>query len=451
MNNKNKQNKMGTMPIPKLMVTMSLPAILAMMVQAAYNLVDSIFVSWYSHEGLTAVSLAFPIQLIIIAVFVGMGIGINSLISRKLGEKDFKAASNAAEHGILLAFILYLLIFIFGVVFADKFFPLFTKNQKVIEYGTQYIRIILMFSFGRIFAQAGMSILQGTGDMIYPMIAQILGAVINIILDPILIFGFQGIPAMGVKGAAIATVLAQILSMVYIIFIIFTKEHEVSLDLKNFKYDSKIFKGIILVGLPAAIMQAVGSVMLIGLNLILKGFGDTAVTVLGVYYKLQAFIFMPVFGLSQGTMPIIGYNFGAKNKERLIGAFKLGTIAAFVYMTLGLIVFQAIPSQLLAMFKSTEEMMNIGITALRVISFAFPLAGISILCSTAFQGMGKAHISMIVSFIRQLIVLLPSAFILGKVFGLTGVWFSFLIAEVVAFIVVILIFRKLYNDQLVQW
>ncbi|GAA0178691.1 MATE family efflux transporter [Clostridium sediminicola] len=451
MSNKNVQNKMGTMSIPKLMITMSLPAIFAMLVQATYNVVDSMFVARVSKDALTAVSLAFPIQLIIIALFVGLGIGINSLISRKLGENDTEAASNVAEHGFLLSVILYLILLIIGIFFAAKFFPLFTENKNVINLGTHYIKIIMIFSFGRILAQAGMSILQGTGDMMNPMKAQLIGAITNIILDPIFIFGYFGIPAMGVKGAAIATVLGQILSMIYIIVVVFTKEHHVKLNMKNFKYDSNIFKGIVLVGLPAAIMQAIASVMLTGLNLILASFGDTPLTVLGVYYKLQSFVFMPIFGLAQGTMPIIGFNYGSKNKERLAGALKLGAIAAFLYMFLGLIVFQVIPVQLLVLFKSSDEMIKIGVKALRTISLCFPFAAISIMCSTAFQGMGKAHVSMIVSILRQLVVLLPVAFILSKAFGLDGVWYAFLISELVSFTVVLIIFKSMYKNQMSEW
>ncbi|GMQ61447.1 MATE family efflux transporter [Vallitalea maricola] len=451
MNNNTKENKMGTMKVSKLMISMSIPAILSMLVQALYNIVDSIFVSRVSDDALTAVSLAFPIQLIIIACFVGLGIGINSLISRKLGEQDHEAASNAAEHGILLCIVLYVIILLIGILFANSFFTLFTDSQNIINLGTEYIKIIMIFSFGRLLAQAGTSILQGSGNMIHPMISQLCGAVFNIILDPILIFGYFGFPALGVKGAAIATILAQILSMVYILIVLFTKQNSVKLNLRTFKYDSKILKGIMQVGLPATIMQAIGSVMVTGLNLILAGFGEASVTVLGVYYKLQSLIFMPVFGLSQGVMPIIGYNYGSKNRKRLIKALKLGVIAAVVYMTLGFLVFQIMPAQLLELFDSSDEMMKIGVPAFRIISYVFPLAAVSIMCGTAFQGMGKAYISMIVSILRQLVVLLPGAFILGKLFGLDGVWISFVLAEIVGIVVVLVSIKKIYEEQLLKW
>jgi putative MATE family efflux protein len=287
--------------------------------------------------------------------------------------------------------------------------------------------------------------------MIHPMISQLFGAIFNIILDPILIFGYFGFPALGIRGAAIATVSAQILSMVYILIIVFAKQKTVRLNLKTFKLDGKIVKGIMQVGLPATIMQAIGSIMVTGLNLILAGFGEASVTVLGVYYKLQSLIFMPVFGLSQGVMPIIGYNYGAKNRERLMKALKLGIIAAVIYMTLGFLVFQLMPAQLLELFDSSDEMMKIGVTAFRIISYVFPLAAVSIMCGTAFQGMGKAYISMIVSILRQLVVLLPGAFILGKLFGLDGVWISFVLAEIAGIVVVLISIRKIYKEQLLKW
>ncbi|GKX30226.1 MATE family efflux transporter [Vallitalea longa] len=451
MENNSRQNKMGTMKISKLMFVMSGPAIIAMVVQALYNVVDSIFVARYSEDAFTAVSYAFPIQLIIIAFFVGLGIGINSLISRKLGEKDVETASNAAEHGLLMSLALYLIILLLGIFFANDFFEWFTKSKNIIELGTQYIQIIMFFSFGRLIAQAGMSILQGTGNMIHPMISQLIGAVINIILDPILIFGYFGLPEMGIRGAAIATVIGQILSMVYMLIVLYTKDHQVKLDFRSFKYDRNIIKGIMKVGLPAAVMQAIGSVMLIGLNLVLGSFGDVAVRVMGVYYKLQSFVFMPVFGLSQGIMPIVGYNYGAKNKERLMKAIKLGITAAIIYMSLGFLAFQIIPSQLFSLFNSSQEMVSIGVIAFRIISFIFPMAAISIMYSTSFQGMGKAHISMIVSIIRQLVVLLPCAFIFGKIFGLNGVWFSFITSEIAGLSVALISFKKVYKNQLSTW
>lgn len=449
--NNNKDNKMGTMPIPKLMFTMSLPAIISMMVQALYNVVDSIFVSKIGEEALTAVSLAFPIQLIIIATFLGIGTGVNSLISRKIGQKDIDSATNAAEHGFLLSGVLYIVIVITGALFAGGFISLFTEDTTIINYGIGYIKIIMLFSFGRLFAQAAMSTLQGSGEMVKPMKAQLIGAITNIILDPILIFGYLGFPAMGVEGAAIATVTAQIISMIYINIVLFRGNNYIRLDLKKFKYSGSIIKQIMIVGLPVAAMQGLSSIMLTGLNFILASFTETAVAVMGVYYKLQSFVFMPIFGLSQGTMPIIGYNFGAKNRDRLISAVKIAMIAAVSFMTLGMVVFQLFPVSLLSLFNSTPDMTEIGVVAFRIISLGFPLAAASIVLSVSFQGMGDAYISLIVSFIRQIIVLLPVSYILGKIAGLNAVWFGFFISETIALVMVIYFFRKAYKTKLLAW
>lgn len=446
-----RENKMGIMPMPKLMLTMSLPAILSMMVQALYNIVDSMFVSRIGEEALTAVSLAFPIQIIIIACFLGIGTGVNSLISRKIGEKDLDSAVSAAEHGFILSGILYLIIVIVGIFFSDHFFSMFTEDVKILNYGTDYIRIIMFFSFGRLFAQSAMSTLQGIGEMVQPMIAQLIGAILNIILDPILIFGLLGFPAMGVRGAAIATVTAQIISMIYIMTQLFRKNTYIKVNLKKFKYSSSITKQIVVVGLPVAIMQGLASLMISGLNLVLAGFDETAVAVMGVYFRLQSLVFMPIFGLAQGTMPIIGYNFGARNKNRLINALKIGIGAAFILTTIGMLLFQLLPVKLLSLFNSSLEMTEIGVVAFRIISLGFPMAAVSIMLSISFQGMGDSYISLIVSFTRQIIVLLPAAYIFGRFGGLNSVWFGFLFSEVVALVMVVYFFREAYRTKLLPW
>jgi len=445
-----KSNKMGIMPIPALILSMSLPAIISMMVQALYNFVDSLFVARIGEEALKAVSLAFPIQLVLIACFVGLGIGINSTVSRKLGEGDYKTAVNIAEHGYMLAGILYIFVAILGIFFVDDFFRWFTNDPLVLEYGISYARIILIFSFGRIFAQAGMSILQGSGEMKKPMKAQLIGAITNIILDPIMIFGLFGFPKLGVTGAAIATVTAQFISMIYVFYTLFRGKNYLSLDLKNFKYSSRITKNIVLVGLPAAIMQGLVAIMLTVLNKTLSNIDDTAVAVLGIYYRLQSLVFMPVFGISQGTMPVIGFNFGAKNKKRIIEAMKFSGMMAFIYMMLGFIIFQVFTKDLLMMFKSNQEMVDIGLIAFKRISLMFPLVAVTIVISTSFQGMGKAHYSMIVTFIRQIIVLLPLASWLGN-YSLDTLWFAFLIAEAVGLVLALYYFRKVYKNTLHVW
>ena len=444
-------NKMGTMPIPKLIMTMSLPAIISMMVQALYNFVDSLFVAQIGEQALKAVSLAFPIQLILISAFVGLGIGINSSVSRKLGEGDYKTAVNIAEHGYILAGALYVLVALLGIFFVDDFFSWFTTDEVVLSYGVSYARIILIFSFGRIFAQAGMSILQGSGEMKKPMVAQLIGAIVNIILDPIMIFGLFGFPRLGVTGAAIATVTAQFISMLYVFFVLFKGENYITLDLKNFKYQSRIVRKILLVGLPAAIMQGLVAVMLTVLNKTLSDIDETAVAVLGIYYRLQSLVFMPVFGISQGTMPVIGYNFGAKNKKRLTSSLKFSGLLALSYMMLGFIVFQLLTEQLLMMFNSTDAMLAIGMVAFKRISLMFPLVAINIVISTSFQGMGKAHYSMIVTFLRQIIILLPLASYLGHTYSLDALWYSFVIAEFVGLLLAVYYYQKVYRSTLHTW
>jgi putative MATE family efflux protein len=451
MSNPVRENKMGTVPIRKLLFSMSMPAILAMLVQAMYNIVDSLFVARVNEAALSAVTLAFPIQMIIIAVCVGGGVGINSVISRKLGEGKNNEADNVAEHGILIMFLIYLVIVMIAFLFANKMFNKFTDDQAVLDYGVSYIRIILFFSFGRMLAQAGMSILQGTGDMTHPMKARLVGALTNIILDPIFIFGYFGVPAMGVRGAAIATVIAQILSMIYIFIILYTKEHYIKLNFRNFSFNANVIKEILRVGIPACIMQGLMSVMLFGMNWILASYDDLASTALGVYYKLQSLIYLPVLGLGQGVMPIIGYNYGAKNSERITKTIKLACLWGISFMTCGLIAFQIFPNQLLELFNSSNELKTIGVRAFRVISLSYPLAGGSIILANVFQGLGKAAYSMVLSIIRQLLVLIPVAYILGSLFGLEYLWFGYLVAEILAFTAAVLIMKSIYVKEISKW
>ena len=323
------ENKMGHAPMLKLIMSMSLPAMFSMLVQALYNVVDSVFVSQIStgDAELTAVSIAFPIQMLLIAFGVGTGIGLNSLVSRRLGEQDFKAANSAATHGILLGILNWVIFAVFGIAFSRLLMPLFTNNAAIAEMSINYLHIVTVFSFG-VFIEINLEkTLQATGNMIFPMLFQLSGAIINIIFDPIFIFGWFGLPAMGVTGAAIATVMGQIISMIFAIVVVFTREHAVHITFKGFRLSWRTIKDIYAVGIPSIIMQSIGSLLIMGLNGILKGFSDTATAVLGVYYKLQSFVFMPVFGLTHGVLPIMGYNFGARNKKRLLDALKIGSIA----------------------------------------------------------------------------------------------------------------------------
>ena len=372
------QNKMGTVPVGKLLISMSLPAMFSMLIQALYNVVDSIYVAQIGENALTAVSLAFPIQNFLIAVSVGTCIGLNSLISRRLGERRDDEASLAATHGILIALVEWLGFCIFGLFFCRMFFQAFTSDPVVVQMGIDYTSVVTIFSFGCFVEITLEKTLQATGNMVYPMLFQLTGAISNIILDPIFIFGWFGLPAMGVKGAAIATVAGQILSMFFAIYIIIRKEHAVRVHFKGFHFSGRIVRDIFAVGFPSIIMQSIGSVMIMVLNNILIVFSQAAVAVLGVYFKLQSFIFMPVFGLGHGAMPIMGYNFGARNKKRLTHTLRLSAMISIGIMLVGLLLFQVGAKYLLMLFNASDDMMQIGVSALRTISLCFPAAALGI-------------------------------------------------------------------------
>ena len=441
------ENKMGTAPVARLLLSMSLPAMFSMLVQSLYNIVDSIFVAKIGESALAAVSLAFPIQTLMIAVAVGTGVGINSLISRRLGEGDRKAADRAASHGIILGAISWAVFALLGVFISRPFFQMFSTNCAVIQAGADYLSIVTILSLG-IFVEISVEkTLQATGNMIYPMIFQLIGAVINLILAPILIFGLLGFPAMGVAGAALATVLGQIISMIYSLYIVFRKDHEVTIRLKGFRFPARPVKDIYTVGAPSILMQSIGSVLNIGLNAILAGFSEAAVSVLGVYYKLQSFVFMPVFGLNQGVMPIMGYNYGARNRKRVLDALKWGCIIAVCIMAVGCVLFMGFPQLLLGMFNPTAEMLEIGIPALRTISLCFLPAALGILASTLFQAIGMGSRSLIISILRQVVIILPAAYLFSKI-SLASVWYAFPLAEVVSLLVSILFVWQVYRLKL---
>lgn len=441
------ENKMGTEPVFKLVVTMSVPAMLSMLVGALYNVVDSFFVAKISENALTAVSLAYPIQLLLIAVGVGTGVGINSLVSRRLGEGRQGEANSAATHGILLGAVNWFLFAVFGLFFSKMYFAAFTNSPEIIEMGTKYLSIVCIFSLG-VFVEINIEkTLQATGNMIYPMISQLIGGITNIVVNPILVFGMFGAPRLGVTGSATATVIGQTLAMLFALFIIFKKDHEVKIDFHQFKINWDTVKNIYVVGFPSIIMQAIGSVMVMGMNAILIAFNDTAVAVFGVYFKLQSFIFMPVFGLNQGVMPIMGYNFGARNRQRLLSTVRIGTLIALCIMAIGTLLFWLFTDQLLLLFNASQQMLDIGVPALRTISLCFVPAALGIMFSTTFQAVGHGFNSMVVSVLRQLVVLLPAAYLLSKI-SLPAVWYAFPIAEVISFIASILIFMDLYRKTL---
>lgn len=444
-----RQNKMGTAPILPLIFSMALPAMFSMLVQALYNIVDSYFVAQVSEKGLAAVSLAFPLQNLLISFAVGTAVGVTSLIARRLGQGLQEEADSAATHGVLLAICTWVLFAIYGAFFSTPFFQLFESDPEIVQMGSSYISICCVFSFG-IFVEVTLEkTLQATGNMIWPMIFQLIGAVTNIILDPIMIFGLLGFPAMGVAGAAIATVSGQILAMVVAILVITFREHDVHITFRHFRPQWKIIKDIYIVGAPSIVMQSIGTVMTMTLNGILSSFSTAAYTVFGLYFKLQSFVFMPVFGLNQGLLPILGYNYGARNRKRLMHTFWSGCVIALVIMAAGMVIFLAFPQWLLSIFNASQELLEIGIPALRIICTCFLFAALGIVASTLFQAVGRGIYSLIVSLMRQLVVLVPAAWLLAQItHQVTAVWWAFPIAECFSLAVSLVLFLRLYRKEI---
>ncbi|BCJ93311.1 MATE family efflux transporter [Anaerocolumna cellulosilytica] len=443
-----KENKMGTMPVPKLLISMSLPMVISMLVQALYNVVDSIFVSQINEKAFTALSLAFPIQNLMIAVSVGTGIGINALLSRSLGERKYKEANMAAVNGLFLSVISSILFALFGIFFSRAFFEIQTDDLEIIQYGTEYLSTCTIFSFGIFFQITLERLMQSTGRTFYNMLTQTLGAVINIVLDPILIFGLLGFPQLGVLGAAIATIAGQIIAMTFSFYFNIKKNKEITLTLKGFKPHKKTISTILMVGIPSIIMQSIGSLMVFGMNKILIVFTPTAVSVFGAYFKLQSFIFMPVFGITNGMIPIIAYNYGAGNKKRIVDTIKLSVVLATGIMFAGLLLFQTAPATLLGFFHASDEMLTLGIPALRIISISFILAGYCIVLSSVFQALGNGLHSMFISIARQLVVILPVAFLLSKTLGMQAVWFCFPLAETLAVVLCTYFMKRNYDRKI---
>lgn len=424
-----KENKMGVMPVNKLLVTMSLPMMLSMLVQALYNIVDSIFVAKIEEKALTAVSLAFPIQTLMIAVGVGTAIGINALLSRYLGEREFEKADAVAKNGIFLAFLSYLVFLALGIFAVKGFYASQTDDPVINRYGMEYLTIICTVSLGIFMQSTFEKLLQSTGKTVYAMITQGTGAIINIILDPILIFGYFGMPKMGVAGAAVATVIGQCVAAVMAIIMNVKVNTEIHVNMKGFRPEGNVIKQIYVIGVPSIVMQAIGSVMTYGMNRILISFTDTATAVFGVYFKLQSFVFMPVFGLNSGLVSILAYNYGAGKKERVVHAYKLAVGYAVAILAVGVVLMQWIPDKLLLLFDASETMLGIGVPALKIISACFIPAAFGIVTGALFQALGFAWYSMVVSICRQLVVLLPAAYLLALTAELQNVWWSFPIAE----------------------
>lgn len=444
-----KENKMGVMPIDKLIISMSLPIMISMLVQALYNIVDSIFVAKISEDALTAVSMAFPIQNLMIAVGAGTAVGVNALLARSLGEKDFDRVNKIAENAVFLVVLSYAAFLLIGLFLVEPFYRSQTDIESIITYGKDYMVVVCCFSFG-IFSQLMFErMLQATGRTIYTMITQSVGAIINIILDPILIFGLLGLPKMGVTGAAVATVIGQIAAGVMAATINHFKNNEVNIRMKGFRPNGNIIKMIYGIGVPSIVMQAIGSIMNYGMNVILISFSSTATAVFGVYFKLQSFVFMPSFGFNNGVIPIIAYNYGAGSRERVVKTMKHSIVYIMSLLFVGLIVFQLIPEPLLRLFEASDNMLSLGVPALRTISLSFIFAGFCIACGSAFQALGKAVYSMIVSVARQLIVLLPVAYMLAQLGNVDYVWWAFPIAEFMSLAMTIL-FLVILNKKVIS-
>ncbi len=440
------ENKMGVMPIAPLLAGMAVPMMISMLVQALYNIVDSVFVARISQDALNAVSLAFPLQNLMIAVGGGTAVGMNALLSRSLGEKKQDQADQAANTGIFL-FLLSAVIFgVCGFLLARPFFLAQTDIPSIVDYGTDYARICLGLSVG-IFSQFCFErLLQSTGRTVYSMITQLIGAVINIILDPILIFGLFGFPRMEVAGAAAATVFGQIIAALIGLWMNLRFNKDIHIRLRDIRSDRTVAREIYRVGLPSIIMQSIGSIMTFGMNKILISFTDTATAVFGAYFKLQSFIFMPVFGLNNGMVPIISYNYGAARLNRVKKTFRLTAATATVIMVIGFSAFNLIPGTLLGFFSPSAEMLSIGTVALRIISVSFLLAGFCIIAGSMFQAIGNPVHSLIVSICRQLLVLLPAAWLLAQTGNLDLVWFAFPIAELMSLTLSVIFLRKTMRD-----
>ncbi|MDR0409151.1 MAG: MATE family efflux transporter [Spirochaetaceae bacterium] len=441
-------NAMGIMPVNSLILKMSIPMMVSMLVQALYNIVDSIFVAQIGEAALAAVSLAFPVQMLIIGIAVGTGVGINALLSKSLGERNFEKVNKSAANGVFLAIVSATVFFVAGILFTETYFRTQTGISEIVEYGCDYISIICIFSI-TVFTQITFErLLSSTGKTFYAMVSQLIGALVNIILDPILIFGLFGFPRMGVMGAAVATVIGEFCGAFAAIMFNLKVNKEIHFSFKGFRPDGGIIKSIYAVGIPSILMQCVGSVMIYGINRILIRFSPTANAVFGVFFRLQSFIFMPIFGMNNAIVPIIAYNYGARNKERIIKTIKLGVLYAFCITFIGLLLFQLIPGKMLALFNATPEMTAIGVTAFRIISTIYLFAGFCIVFISVLQAMGSAVQGLIVTCARQLLVLLPSAWLLSLTGSLDAVWLSFPIAEIVSLSASIFFIRRLFLTKL---
>ncbi|MBU7029107.1 MAG: MATE family efflux transporter [Theionarchaea archaeon] len=432
--------------ILSLLVRLSIPGIVSMFIQALYNVVDSIWIGRLSKEALAALSLAFPVQIILIAIAVGTGIGVTSLISRLIGQGELKKASNTAEHGLVIALIYGGMGLVVGFFFSEDILSLFTNDSLLIQLGSQYIKIILMGSTALSIPVIANTILRGEGNTFIPMITMLIGSVLNMVLDPFFIFGLWVFPRWEIEGAAFATVLSRIISGTFILYILFKGDNLIKLNLKDFKPNFSLVKGIYAVGFPSMVMQLIASFMIASVNTILAGYSSVAIAAMGIYFRLQSFVLMPVYGLNQGYMPIIGYNYGHKKPERIKKTIVYGFVIAFVFTMIGFFIFQVFPQQLVRLFNESEELITIGTSALKTISYLYPVVGFSIIASVTFQAFGKGFRSLAISVLRQVILILPLAYLFGRIGGLSLLWYAFPVAEIVAFIFIMIWFKTTLKE-----
>lgn len=442
------ENKMGTMPVGKLIANMAIPMIASMLVQALYNIVDSIYISRVSESAVTALSLAFPVQNMMIAFASGIAVGVNALLSRSLGEKNQKMANRAAGNGITLLLFATAIMMAFGIFGAHPYFALQSEVAETVEGGSAYVSIICLFSFGAFMQMLFERLLQSTGRTVYSMITQATGAIINIILDPLFIFGFHFIPKMGIAGAAVATVIGQCIAALLALYFNIKKNPDIQMSVSELKLSGEATKRIFIVGIPSMVMMAISSVMNFGMNQILQGFSETATGVFGIYYKVQSFFFMPVFGLNGATISIVAFNYGAKQKDRMMKTVKLAVGAALVIMVAGLLVFQFAPDKVLAIFNPSDEFLRVGCSALRIISIHFPIAAFCIVIGGVFQALGNGVYSTVVSLGRQLVVLLPAAYLLSLSGDVNMVWWAFVIAEGASLMLTLFFFFRIYRKRI---
>lgn len=437
-----KENKMGTQPVVPLLISMALPPMTSMFMQYTYNFVDCMFVAWLNEDALTAVSLAFPIMTLILSVSIGLGVGTNALIARRLGAKDQDGANNIVTHSLIISSVCGILVTLIALACVEPFFGAYTKDPVIYQLGLDFTNIVVFMAFGNMVHIAIQKIIQATGNMIAPMLFQIAGVVLNFILDPILIFGLLGAPALGVKGAAIATVSGYTLSMILGFYVLIFRKQKVKIKIQDFHIDWKIFKEIIIVGIPSLVMNALGALMVVFANIFLVAYSMTAVAFFGIYFKIQQLITMTVNGLIQGCMPVMGYNYGAKNRPRLMETFKTGLVIAIVMMGVGAVILWIFPGEALRLFRASEDMLAFGIPALRIMSSSYILAACGFMFASFFQATGRIRYSLAINLLRQLVLLVPLMWALSGMMGMSGVWWAFLAAEIVTTLVCLVSFYQ---------